>query len=116
RARKGAPAALALADRVRHNGSAWGMGGRGDVCADRADPTLATDRGDKGSLYASAGVPGYWVINLVDNVVEVYRNPVPDPSQRFGHRYATRTDHHAGDQVAPLALPGVTVPVAELLP
>jgi hypothetical protein len=31
----------------------------------------------KGSLYACAGIADYWILNLVDRVVEVYRDPVP---------------------------------------
>jgi Uma2 family endonuclease len=37
-----------------------------------SDSTLKFDRNNKLQLYASAGIKDYWVVNLVDNVVEVY--------------------------------------------
>ena len=40
-----------------------------------SDSSLAYDRGSKRALYAEAGVAEYWVVNLVDKVVEVYTNP-----------------------------------------
>ena len=45
-----------------------------------AESSLAWDRGEKGSLYARAGIADYWVVNLIDRVLEVYLRPVPDPS------------------------------------
>ena len=80
-----------------------------------SDSTLAYDRGDKASLYAG-GVPDYWVVNLVENQVEVYRDPVPDSSRPFGYRYDEVTVYRAGDAVAPLAAPSARVAVADLLP
>jgi Uma2 family endonuclease len=37
--------------------------------------TLKFDRGDKLKLYAEAGIPEYWVVNIADDVVEVYTDP-----------------------------------------
>jgi Uma2 family endonuclease len=81
-----------------------------------SDTTLAYDRGRKGSLYASVGIADYWIVNLVTPQVEVYRDPVPDPAQPFGFRYAQRVEHRPGDHITPLAVPGVTIPVVDLLP
>ena len=81
-----------------------------------ADSSLSYDRRQKGSLYARAGVPDYWLVNLVDNRVEVYRDPVPDAAQRYGHRYASRIDLVPPASIASLAFPGVVVAVASLLP
>jgi len=41
-----------------------------------ADRSLASDRTVKGPLYAEAGIPEYWIVNLRDEVVEIYSNPV----------------------------------------
>src|SRR2546428_7784999 len=41
-----------------------------------ADTSLALDRLRKGGLYARAGIADYWVVNLIDEVLEVYREPV----------------------------------------
>ena len=40
-----------------------------------ADTSLATDR-EKRRLYARAGIREYWIINLVDSLMEVFRDPV----------------------------------------
>lgn len=79
-----------------------------------SDTTLARDRGLKQRLYARSKVPLYWIINLVDGVVEVYTKP------RGGRTpaYRTRTDYTAGQSV-PVVIGKKTVgsiPVRELLP
>jgi Uma2 family endonuclease len=78
--------------------------------------TLSYDRNAKGSLYAASGIADYWILNLVDRQLEVYRDPVADPTRPFGFRYASRTDHGPADSVSPLAAPGASVAVADLLP
>jgi Uma2 family endonuclease len=40
-----------------------------------SDSTLKFDRGGKLRLYAEAGIAEYWIINLVDRVIEVYAAP-----------------------------------------
>jgi Uma2 family endonuclease len=81
-----------------------------------AESSLAMDQAHKGSLYARAGLPDYWILNLVDRVLEVYRDPAPDPSASFGWRYR-RSDHlHPDAAVRPLAAPAAQVAVADLLP
>jgi Uma2 family endonuclease len=52
-----------------------------------ADSTLERDRGIKKFIYALAGIPVYWIVNLVDRQVEVYTQPsgpaaMPDYAQR----------------------------------
>jgi Uma2 family endonuclease len=81
-----------------------------------SETTLAYDRGRKGSLYAAAGIQDYWIVNLVNRQLEVYRDPVPDPNEPSGFRYNTRTDFIAGQSATPLAAPAATVAVADLLP
>jgi Uma2 family endonuclease len=81
-----------------------------------SETTLAYDRNVKSCLYAAAEISDYWIVNLVDRQLEVYRDPVADPSRPFGHRYATRTIHDPGDTVTPVALPGASIAVADLLP
>lgn len=47
-----------------------------------SDPTLSQDRGSKKRIYAREGIPIYWIVNLVDNQVEIYTNPTgenPNP-------------------------------------
>ena len=37
--------------------------------------SLAHDRGDKARIYAQAGIPVYWVVNVVDKQIEVFTRP-----------------------------------------
>jgi len=80
-----------------------------------ADSSLELDRTEKASLYARAGVADYWIVNLVDNILEVYRDPRADPHAPHGWRYGSTTTLRIGEVVAPLALPDRTIPVADLL-
>ncbi len=80
-----------------------------------AESSLAADRQRKGSLYARAGLADYWVLNLVDRVLEVYREPAPDAAAPFGWRYARREVFDASARVTPLAAPGSSIPVSLLL-
>ena len=81
-----------------------------------AESSLALDRGMKASLYARAGVVDYWLVNLVNDVVEVHRKPVADPAAPYGWRFATLTRLDRGRHITPLVAPDVLVPVADLLP
>ena len=86
--------------------------------AEVSDATLRYDRTTKMSLYASAGVPEYWVINLVDRRVEIHRDPVEDSPARFGWRYA-RIESVGRDALLPVpASLGAAgqIPAADLLP
>lgn len=78
--------------------------------------SLATDRERKASLYARAGLADYWILNLIAQVLEVYREPVPDAEARYGWRYARREVVPASGRIAPLAAPAALVAVADLLP
>jgi Uma2 family endonuclease len=80
-----------------------------------ADSSLRFDRREKDSLYARGGVQDYWIVNLVDRVVEVHRNPLRDVSGVFGWRYQSVERVASGGMVALLALPGVRVAVSDLL-
>jgi Uma2 family endonuclease len=81
-----------------------------------AESSLAFDRSHKGSLYARAGLDDYWIVNLLDRVLEVYRVPTVDPSARFGWRYATAQVLAPASAIAPLAALDRPVRVGEFLP
>jgi Uma2 family endonuclease len=80
-----------------------------------ADSSLRFDRRRKQSLYARGGIQDYWIVNLVDRLLEVYRAPAPDTAGLYGWSYGVV------DQLAPpatvklLALPAVSISVADLL-
>ena len=63
-----------------------------------ADTTLRYDRFEKGPVYAASGIPEYWIVNLEEQVVEVYTQPTPDG-------YNQMQPYRAGDAV-PLVLDG----------
>jgi Uma2 family endonuclease len=81
-----------------------------------ADTTLTYDRGVKGSLYARAVVPEYWIVNLTESIVEIYRDPAPDSRARFGWYYGVASRFGPGESIIPLSLPATRVPVVDLLP
>jgi len=81
-----------------------------------AESSLDFDRQHKGSLYARARIEDYWIVNLVDRVVEVYREPGADPSAIHGWRYRSVTTLAPSAVVVPLALPSARIAVADLLP
>jgi Uma2 family endonuclease len=81
-----------------------------------AESSLLFDRNQKGSAYARAGLADYWIVNLVDRVLEIYRDPVPDPSARYEWRYASVRTLTESETVVPLALPTLQIAVADLLP
>jgi Uma2 family endonuclease len=78
--------------------------------------SLRLDRTRKCRAFARAGVPEYWIVNLVDRVLEVHREPgrLDDARRRWGYR-SVRT-LGPDDAVSPLAAPGASVAVADLLP
>ena len=95
------------------------------VAAHPADPalvveialtSLALDREHKASLYARAGRAEYWIVNLVDRVLEVYRDPGPSPTAPYGWDYRAMEAFGAGDTVRPLAAPSTAIAVDDLLP
>jgi Uma2 family endonuclease len=81
-----------------------------------ADSSLAFDIGDKASLYAAAGITDYWVVDLAHGRLYVFRDPRPEQGQRFGHSYFRQSLLGPADRVSPLAAPGASILVGELLP
>src|SRR5262245_4070240 len=81
-----------------------------------AESSLRFDRRRKGSLYARANIADYWLVHLIDRVLEVYRDPVPATAARFGWRYGVMQALGPEATVTPLAAPSATIAVADLLP
>ena len=74
-----------------------------------SDDSLTRDRTIKQRLYARCGIPEYWVVALPEARLEVYRDPA-------GDTYRTVRSLRVGETVVPLARPGATMAVADLLP
>ncbi len=89
---------------------------RAALIVEVAESSLSVDRGEKAGLYARAGVPDHWIVNLVDHALEVHRDPAPDALASYRWRYASVVTLRAGDAVTPLAAPAAPIPVADLVP
>jgi Uma2 family endonuclease len=80
-----------------------------------ADASLLRDQRDKTRIYARAGIPSYWIVNLVDMRIEAYAQPSGPAAVPA---YGSFQTYQPGDAI-PLVLDGNTVgtiPVADLLP
>jgi Uma2 family endonuclease len=72
-----------------------------------ANSTLLSDRREKLTLYAAAGIPEYWIVNLTDKVVEKHSNP-------SGEMYTSRTIYQDGQNM-PVGAFNTTLFVTDLL-
>ena len=81
-----------------------------------AQSGLRVARGRKAAVYARARIADYWIVNLVEGVLEVHREPArPGPARRrWG--YAAIETLGAEAVMAPLSAPAARVRVADLLP
>jgi len=73
-----------------------------------ADTSVEYDRSIKIPLYARAGVPEAWLVNLPADRIEVYRNP-------SGGSYAEVTSVSPSETLTPLLLPAARLSVADVL-
>lgn len=81
-----------------------------------ADSTIRFDRTVKSSLYASAGIPEYLIVNLRESVLEVRRNPHPASNTPFEHDYAFAESLDRKSSFVSEAIPDLRLKVSELLP
>lgn len=81
-----------------------------------SDTTLAYDMTDKAELYATAGIPEYWVLDLNARQLHVYRDPAKLHADLEASAYGTHLTLDAADSVSPLAALNATLSVADLLP
>ena len=87
--------------------------GPGDIefLVEVSDTSLSWDRHEKLSAYAKAGVPTYWILNLVDRQLEVFTSP---SSGSYQSHQALGPGDHAPVTIARTEI-GL-IPVADLLP
>ena len=74
-----------------------------------ADSSLQSDRTNKLAVYAASGFPEYWIVNVPDSRLEVYRDPEGDT---YGSWVTLGDDAH----VSPLTRSDASISVADLLP
>jgi hypothetical protein len=80
-----------------------------------ADSSLASDRRDKGKLYAQAAIPIYWIVNIPERAIEVYTQP---DSLAVMPRYLQQSTYYDGESV-PLVLDQLIlgeIVVSDILP
>jgi Uma2 family endonuclease len=73
-----------------------------------AHSSLETDRSVKAKLYAECGVPEYWIVNLVDGLVEVHTEIVRGA-------YTRVVPHRKGETIRLTRLPDLEVRVDQIL-
>ncbi|HUO10430.1 MAG TPA: Uma2 family endonuclease [Phycisphaerae bacterium] len=78
-----------------------------------ADSSLPIDR-KKAHLYASAQIPEYWLLNLIDRRLERFLDPLTDPASPFAAAYASATALGLKDSIQPTAFPLAPLPVGKL--
>lgn len=85
-----------------------------ELVVEVSDTTLDTDLTEKAELYAVAGIPEYWVLDLNARVLHVLRDPGTVAAN--GTAYRSQQQLSPDDTVSPLAAPDRSVKVADLLP
>jgi Uma2 family endonuclease len=86
-----------------------------DLIVEVSVTSLSYDRKEKTSAYAMAGVTDYWIINLVERRVEVYRNPIESKSAIFGYAFGRMQIYNPGESVSPLVKPEASFTVDDLI-
>ena len=88
---------------------------RAHLIVEIAETSYRIDREDKASLYARAGVPEYWIVDLARETLEVHRGPEASPATLYGWRYSTVDLLRPPASVTPL-IATAPIRVADLLP
>ena len=73
------------------------------------DSSLRYDREDKQRAYAATGIREFWLLNLEDDVLEIFRQPERGV-------YREKIIVPADESASPLAFPDVVIAMAEVLP
>ena len=70
----------------------------------------------KFSLYAKFAIQDYWVLNLKNRTLEVYRRPIEDENTFYGFGYEDKLTFDETKEISPLAMPDAKIKIADLLP
>jgi Uma2 family endonuclease len=73
-----------------------------------AATTLTYDREVKALLYAEAGIPEYWLVNLPDKVIQHYQTPTQEG-------YRVQRTWKRGEVLTTHLLPSLSIPVTEVI-
>jgi Uma2 family endonuclease len=80
-----------------------------------AGGSLRLDRRLKGALYARAAILDYWIVNLGESVLEVYRDPRAVHGLPEASTYRSAEVLRPPASVTPLAAPAARIDIADLL-
>jgi Uma2 family endonuclease len=81
-----------------------------------AETSYRTDREHKFSLYARAAIAECWLVDVVNDAVEIHREPEVSPAAPYGWRYRGVETLRSPAAVRPLIAPDTPIRVADLLP
>lgn len=79
------------------------------LIVEAAESSYRYDSSRKLRAYARSGIVEYWIVNISEACVEVYREPQ-------GEAYAQQFRRVAGETLAPAAFPDRAIAVADILP
>ncbi len=85
-----------------------------ELVVEVSDTSRDTDLTTKAELYATAKIPEYWVLDLVERKLIAMREPTP--LSIGGFFYRDQREYEPGEAIAPLAAPDTPIAVADLLP
>ena len=81
-----------------------------------ADTSYRTGREYKFSLYARAGIPECWLVDVVNEAVEVHREAAMSTAARYGSRYRSVETLRPPAAIHPLVAADTSVRVVDVLP
>jgi Uma2 family endonuclease len=108
------PDVVVLRGEIRSYGERWPEGKDIGLVVEVAGESVFCDQSLKKSIYAQAGIPCYWLVNLVERRIEEYTEPVAGENADYRQRR-----NYSGDDEIALVLVGqqiANVPVGDLLP
>ena len=84
-----------------------------ELIVEVADSSLFEDTTTKAEVYATGGIPDYWVLDIENRLLLVFRDPAPLPEG--GMAYRTCLKLKEDESVTPLTQPTATIRVRDLL-
>ncbi len=81
-----------------------------------SNKTYKRDSGIKLRRYAAAGIQDYWIVNIKEKRVEVYRKPENATGKRGDWQYGSTEHFYAGEKIKLLAYPRIQFAVEDMLP
>lgn len=99
---------VVLADLTKYDGKRHPQANEVILLVEVSDSTLKYDRDEKMPLYAAAGIPEVWIVNLINNIIEVHQ----DPSNGI---YQLAKIYSPGEILRSAALPDISLEVDSIL-